>query len=87
MNIIPETEGDIQGIICSLKSKNTSGYDGQSTEIIKLCSSLISRSFSFICNKSILSGVLPNCLKYAVVSHCTRKVKDPALPITDLAPC
>jgi len=33
MKIIPVTEGDIQSIICSLKSKNTSGYDGMSTAV------------------------------------------------------
>jgi hypothetical protein len=67
MKINPVTEGDTQSIICSLKSKKTFSYDGISTEILKLCSSLISRPFSFICNKSILMGVFPDRLKYAVV--------------------
>jgi len=67
MKIIPVTEGDKQSIICSLKSKNVSGYDGISTEILKLCSSLISRLFSFIYNKSIPVGVFPDRLKYADV--------------------
>jgi hypothetical protein len=28
MNIIPATKGEIQSIICSLKAKDSSGYDG-----------------------------------------------------------
>ena len=32
MNIIPVTEGEIQSIICSLKAKDSSGYDGISTK-------------------------------------------------------
>jgi hypothetical protein len=35
MNIIPVTEGQKQSTICSLKAKNSSGYDGVSTEILK----------------------------------------------------
>jgi hypothetical protein len=34
MNVIPVT-GEIRNIICSLTSKNTSGYDGMSTKILK----------------------------------------------------
>ena len=58
MNIIPVAEGDIQSIICSLKTKDSSGYDGLSTKILKMCNSLISKPLSYICNKSIQTGVL-----------------------------
>ena len=34
MNVIPVT-GEIRNIICSVTSKNTSGYDGMSTKILK----------------------------------------------------
>jgi hypothetical protein len=39
MNIIPVTEGEIQSTICSLKSKDSSGYDGVSTKLLKMCNS------------------------------------------------
>jgi len=59
MNIIPVTEGEIQSIICSLKAKDSSGYDGVSTKILKMRNSLISKPLSYICNKSILTDVFP----------------------------
>jgi hypothetical protein len=43
MNIIPVTEGEIQSIICSVEAKDTSGYDGVSAKILKMCNSLISK--------------------------------------------
>jgi hypothetical protein len=43
MNIIPVTEGEIQSIICSMKARDSSGYDGISTKILKMCNSLISK--------------------------------------------
>ena len=50
-----------------MKSKNTSGYDGISTKILKLCCSQIRRPFPLICDKSTMTGVFPDCLKYAIV--------------------
>jgi hypothetical protein len=73
MNIIPVSEGEIHSRICSLKSKNSSGYDGIPNKIPKLCSSLISRPFSYICNKSIMESVLPDCLKYAIIRTLYKK--------------
>jgi hypothetical protein len=75
MNIIPVSEGEIHSIICSLKSKNSSGYDGISTKIPKLCSSPISKPFSYICNKSITESVFPDCLKYATIRTLYKKGK------------
>jgi hypothetical protein len=37
MIIIPVTETEIICIIASLKNKNSSGYDGISNKILKLC--------------------------------------------------
>jgi hypothetical protein len=67
MNIIPLTEGEIRNIILSLKSKNTSGYDGIYTKILKLCCSQMRRPFPLICDKSIMMGVFPDCLHYAIL--------------------
>jgi hypothetical protein len=66
MKIIPVAKGEIS-IICSLKSKNSSGYDGISSNMLKLCSMAMSEPFSYICNMSIMTGVFPDCLKYAVI--------------------
>ena len=67
MNIIPVTEGEIHSIICSLKAKDSSRYDGISTKILKMCNSLISNPLSYICNKSFQTGVFPDHLKCAIV--------------------
>jgi hypothetical protein len=50
MNRIPVTVGEIQSI-CSLKAKDSSGYDGVSAKILKMCNSLISEPLSYIRNK------------------------------------
>ena len=47
MDIIPVIEGEIRSIICSLKEKDSNGYDGISTKILKMCNSLISKSLFF----------------------------------------
>jgi hypothetical protein len=60
MQIVPITEGEIRSIISSLKSKNSSGYDGISTKILNLCRNQISRPVTYICNKSIEMGVFPD---------------------------
>ena len=68
MQIVPVTEREIRGIINSMKSKNSSGYDGGSTEILKLSGSQISKPLAFIIDKSTKSGVFPERLKYAVIT-------------------
>ena len=37
MYTIPVTEGEIQSLICFLETNNSSGYDGVSTKILKMC--------------------------------------------------
>ena len=43
---------EIENIIKSLKPKNSSGYDGISTKLIKISSSCISSPLTHICNKN-----------------------------------
>jgi len=57
MQIVPITEEEIRSTIDSLKSKNSSGYDGISTKILKLFGNQISKPLGFIFNKSITMGV------------------------------
>jgi hypothetical protein len=73
MKVIPVAKGEIINIICSLKSNKSSGYDGISSKIIKLCSMFISTPLFFICNMSIITGVFPDCLKYAVIKPLYKK--------------
>jgi len=52
-----------------LNPKNSSGYDGISTKLLKISSTFITSALTHICNKSISSGTFPDHLKYAVVKH------------------
>jgi hypothetical protein len=60
------TTKEIERIIKSLESKNTSGCDDISTIVLKSCSSLISFPLNYTCNRS-LSTVFPDRLKYAII--------------------
>ena len=69
MNIIPVAEGEIQSTVCSLKAKGSTGYDGVSTKILKMCNTLISKPLSYICNKSTQTGAFPDCLNTFAASY------------------
>jgi hypothetical protein len=73
MKVIPVTKGEITNIVGPLKSKKSSGYDGISSNILKLCSAFISAPLSYICNMSIITGVFPERLKYAVIKPLYKK--------------
>jgi sarcosine oxidase/L-pipecolate oxidase len=73
VQIVPITEGEIRSVISSLKSTNSSGYDGISTKILKLCGNQISKPLAFIFNKSITMGVFPEQLQYAVLIPLHKK--------------
>jgi hypothetical protein len=64
---------EIENIIKSLKPKNSSGYDGISTKLVKICSPFISSPLAHICNKSLSSGIFPHRLKYAIVKPLFKK--------------
>jgi hypothetical protein len=64
---------EVVNIIKSLKSKNSSGYDGISTKLLKISSSFISSPLTHICNKSLSSGIFPDHLKYTVVKPLFKK--------------
>jgi len=68
---------EVENIIKSIKPKNSSGYDGISTKLLKVSSAFIISPLTYICNKSISSGIFPDRLKYAMVKpFCTKKVTD-----------
>ena len=64
---------EIENIIKLLKPKNSSGYEGISTKLIKLSSLFISSPLTYICNKSLSSGIFPDHMKYAVVKPLFKK--------------
>ena len=64
---------EINKIIKSLKSKNTSGYDEISNRIIKLSLPFIISPLTHICNAARNSGIFPDRLKYATVKPIYKK--------------
>ena len=73
MQTVPITEREIGHIISSKKSTISSGYDGISAKILRLCGNQISKPPAFIVNKSITVGVFPEWLKYAVAIPLHKK--------------
>ena len=65
--------GEIESIIKSLKTKDSCGYDGVSSRILKYCSPYVSPVLSHICNFSFQNGQFPNRLKYSVVKPLYKK--------------
>ena len=53
--------------IRSLKAKESHGYDGITTKILKISAPFISSPLSYIFNKSMISGIFPTRLKYATI--------------------
>jgi hypothetical protein len=64
---------EIEEIIKSLKSKNTYGYDGISTKILKASIPFISSPLTHICNKSLSSGGFPSHLKFSEIKPLLKK--------------
>jgi hypothetical protein len=75
MKTIPTTETEIKSIIHSQKKKKkTSGYDGITSKILKVCASLISHPLTHICNHSLLTGIFPNCLNTLQTGNLNNKI-------------
>jgi len=58
---------EIEQIIKSLKTKNSSGCDEISTKILKLSGPFISSPINYICNKMLFWCVFPDRLKYTIM--------------------
>ena len=58
---------EIENIIRSLKAKESHGYDGITTKILKISAPFISSLLSYIFNKSMICGIFPTRLKYATI--------------------
>ena len=73
MELIPITAAEIKSIICSLKPKNSSGYDEITSKILKTGACIVSLPLSFIYNYSLYTGTFPDSLKIAVVRPMYKK--------------
>jgi hypothetical protein len=58
---------EIENIIRSLKAKESHGYDEITTKILKISAPFISSPLTYIFNKSMISGIFPSRLKYAII--------------------
>ena len=73
MNLKNITMHEIGKIINSLKSKDPSGYDGISSRILKISAPYVLSSLTFIFNKSLLTGIFPERLKFSEVKPIHKK--------------
>jgi hypothetical protein len=64
---------EIERIIKSIRVKNSLGYDGITTKIIKVSVPNISSPLNYICNKAVRSGTLPTRLKYSILKPLFKK--------------
>jgi len=64
---------EITSIIKSLKTKNSFGYDEISTKLLKISVTYISSPLTYICNKSISTGIFPEQLKYSIIKPLYKK--------------
>ena len=53
--------------------KNSNGYDEICTKLFKINATYICSPLTYICNKSILSGIFPVCLKFSVIKPIYKK--------------
>jgi hypothetical protein len=67
------TTKEIERIIKSIRVKNSHGYDGITTKMLKASAPYISSPLNYICSKSIRSGTFPTPLKYSIVKALLKK--------------
>jgi len=66
---------EITSIIKALKTKqkNSHGFDEISTKLLKISATYICSPLSYICNKSILSGIFPDHMKFSIIKSIYKK--------------
>jgi hypothetical protein len=65
---------EVNRIIKSLKSKNSSGYENIPVKILKMSASFILSPLTYICNKTLSTRKFPDRLKYAIVKPSYKKL-------------
>jgi len=72
---------DITSVINSVKTKNSSGYDEISTKLLKISANYICCPLTYICNKSMSTGIFPEQLKYSIIKPLYKETKQTHLTI------
>ena len=67
MYLKPVTTAEIHKIIMALKSHRSMGPDGIPSEVLKHCSTVLSKQLANLIKESFSQGCFPNCLKLANV--------------------
>jgi len=65
IDLTPVTAQEIKNIIRSLKWTTSSGYDEVPPRLLKLSLLYIISPLTYLCNKSLTSGIFPSWLKYS----------------------
>ena len=63
----------ITSIIKALKTKNSFGFDEISTKLLKISATYICSPLTYICKKSILSGIFPDRMKFSIIKPIYKK--------------
>jgi len=67
------TPNEIDKIIKSLRSKNSRGYNGITMKILKVSTPFIIPPLTYICNKSLSSGIFASRLKFSEIKPLHKK--------------
>jgi hypothetical protein len=73
LEVVPITDAEVLCTITSLQNKHSTGYDGISNRILKLCGQYISKPLAYTYNKCLTIGVFPDRLKYARITPLFKK--------------
>lgn len=73
MFLSPTNEKEVSNAIMSLKTKQSSGWDELSSDLLKFCCDEISYPLTYLINCSFLSGIFPEKLKYTIIKPLHKK--------------
>jgi Notch-like protein len=76
----PVTTTEISEIIKSLKWKNSHGYNEIPMRILKISFPFIISPLTYICNKSLSTGLFPTCLKHSQINPIVKKGSKTKIP-------
>jgi hypothetical protein len=68
MEVIPVTESEIICAISSLKNTNSSGCEGISNKMLRLCGKFLGKPLAYIFNNLLMQCKFPDCLKYSILN-------------------
>jgi hypothetical protein len=73
IDLTPVTAQEIKNITRSLKWTTSSGYDEVPLRLLKLSLLYIISPLTYLCSKSLTSGIFPSWLKYSQVTPILKK--------------